>query len=164
MENEIVKKVLVDENGKEMSIDTRFVVRKMMVERNVRVPLYVGNQLKSEAELAELGLTIKGYTREELDRKYCAELYAANPDLAVRVREYKEYMDTLGLPYDAKTDDIETAVYALDMPDPDKQNLVLKIKITFDNITLNLEVFGAGFSSFSAWEKMPILIKYLPEI
>lgn len=161
--SEIVLQVLVDENGNEMNIKTPFVVRKKMVEREVRIPLYVKGEIISDEALAELGLTVKGYTQDELDEKRYTELYTLNPDLAIRVREYKGYLDTLGLEYTAKTDDIEAAVYALDSTEQEKQNMVLKIQTAFNNISLNLEALGIEYSAFTAWEQMPKLIKYLPE-
>ena len=160
--SEVVKRVFVDEDGREINIETQYVTRKIPVPTVMRVPLYVNGIMVGTERLEELGLTIREYTQEELDAKECAALYAANPDLAKRVREYKGYLDQLGmLDYGATTDDIEAAV-AISTTIEDKEAFVLRVKTAFDNIVLNLQALNPEANAFSAWSKMPALIANLP--
>ena len=158
--SEIVKTVILNSDGEE--ITAPYIERDVQIIKRMRIPLYVAGQLKSDAELATLGLTVRRYTRAELDAEECAALYSANPDLARRVREYKGYLDQLGLNYTATTDDIEEAV-AMSVTIEDKEQFVLRIKTAFDNVVLNLQAVNADYTSFNAWEKMPVLIANLPE-
>ena len=159
--SEVVKRVFVDEDGRELDIETQYVTRKIPVPTVMRVPLYVNGIMVGTERLEELGLTIREYTQEELDAKECAALYAANPDLAKRVREYKGYLDQLGmLDYGATTDDIEAAV-AISTTIEDKEAFVLRVKTAFDNIVLNLQALNPEANAFSAWSKMPALIANL---
>lgn len=158
--SEYVKTVVL-ENGAEVA--EPYVIREVQLTKRMRIPLYVAGQLKSDAELAELGLTVRRYTQEELDAEECAKLYAANPDLAKRVREYKGYLDELGmLDYGATTDDIEAAV-AISVTIEDKAAFVLRVKTAFDNVVLNLQAVDPEANSFTAWEKMKALVANLPE-
>lgn len=157
--SEYVKTVVL-ENGVEVA--EPYVVREVQVTKLMRIPLYVAGKLKSDEELAALGLTVKRYTQAELDAEECAKLYAANPDLAKRVREYKGYLDELGmLDYGATTDMIEEAI-AISTTIEDKEQYVLRIKTAFDNIVLNLQAINSDYTSFTAWSKMPALIANLP--
>ena len=161
--SEVVKRVFVDEDGRELDIETQYVTRKIPVPTVMRVPLYVNGIMVGTERLVELGLTIREYTQEELDAKECAALYAANPDLAKRVREYKGYLDQIGiLDYGATTDDIEEAI-AISTTIEDKEQYVLRIKTAFDNVVLNLQALDPEANSYTAWEKMPVLVANLPE-
>ena len=157
--SEYVKTVILNSDGEKVT--TPYVERDIQITKRMRIPLYVAGQLKSDEELAALGLTVKRYTQAELDAEECAGLYAANPDLAKRVREYKGYLDQLGLAYTATTDDIEEAV-AISTTIEDKEQFVLRIKTAFDNVVLNLQAVNPDYTSFNAWEKMPVLIANLP--
>lgn len=158
--SEIVKTVILNSNGEE--ITTPYIEMDAQITKRMRIPLYVAGQLKSDAELAALGLTVRHYTQEELDAQECAILYAANPDLAKRVREYKDYLDQLGInDYSANTDTIEEAV-AMSVTIEDKEAFVLRIKTAFDNIVLNLQALNPEANAFSAWSKMPALVANLP--
>ena len=154
-----VKTVILNSNGEE--ITAPYVEQDVQITKRMRVPLYVAGKLKSDEELAALGLTVRHYTQEELDEEECGKLYAANPDLAKRVREYKSYLDQLGLAYTATTDDIEEAV-AISVTIEDKEAFVLRIKTAFDNVVLNLQAVDEDYTSYTAWEKMPVLIANLP--
>ena len=112
LDTDIVKKTLVDStaDGVELDIKTPFVIREVQVPTQMRIPLYVAGVLKSEEELAELGLTIREYTRLEVETAYYADLYARDAAgdgaLQLRVRQYKAQLDQLGLPYDAEQDTV----------------------------------------------------------
>lgn len=154
-----VKTVILNSDGE--AVTTPYITQDVQITKRMRIPLYVAGQLKSDEELAALGLTVRRYTQAELDAEECAGLYAANPDLARRVGEYKGYLDQLGLAYTATTDDIEEAV-AMSISIEDKEAFVLRIKTAFDNVVLNLQAVNPDYTSFNAWEKMPVLIATLP--
>src|SRR5574344_331488 len=88
LDTDIVKQTLLQEDGQELDIKTPVVVREIPVPTRVRVPLYVNGVLKSAAELSALGLTVKSYTRLEVETAEYTALYVANPTLAERVRQY----------------------------------------------------------------------------
>ena len=158
--SEIVKTVILNSKGE--PVTTPYVIRALQITKNMRIPLYVAGQLKSDAELASLGLTVRRYTQEELDAEECEKLYAANPDLAKRVLEYKGYLDQIGiLDYSANTDVIEEAV-AISTTIEDKEAFVLRVKTAFDNVLLNLQAVNADYTAFDAWSKMPALVANLP--
>ena len=158
--SEYVKTVILDAEGK--VVTTPYIEKDVQITKRMRIPLYVAGQLKSDAELAKLGLTVRRYTKAALDAEECSKLYAANPDLARRVGEYKGYLDQLGLAYTATTDDIEEAV-AISVTIEDKEAFVLRIKTAFDNVVLNLQAVNADYTAFDAWSKMPALAANLPE-
>lgn len=78
LDTDIVKEALVDStlNNAEYDIKTPYVTRTVNVPQQMRIPLYVNGQLKSTEELAELGLSIRQYTRLEVETAYYADLYA----------------------------------------------------------------------------------------
>lgn len=159
--SEIVKTVILNADGE--AVTTPYITQDVQITKRMRIPLYVAGQLKSDEELAALGLTVRHYTQEELDAERCAALYAANPDLARRVREYKGYLDQIGiLNYGATTDDIEEAI-AISTTIEDKEQFVLRIKTAFDNIVLNLQAVNEEANAFTAWSMMPALVANLPE-
>lgn len=163
-ENKIVE-WRVREIGSEgfLPSDTKFVKREQTFTRNVKVPIYVMGKgvLKSESELADIGLEKKGYTQAMLDEEMCNSLYVVNPVLATRVRKYKVLLDELGLPYNASMDDIEAAAEA--MEDRDRATeIVLKVVTNYDAIITNLEGCGSDQPHMAAYELIAKLIKYLP--
>lgn len=166
LDTDIVKETLVDaeNNNTELDIKTRFITRLRMTPLNVKVPLYVNGVLKSPETLAKLGLTIRKYTRLEVEIKLYGNYYAANPDLAPRVRKYKGYLDRLGLEYTATTDDISAAIQGdATLSETEKLQLAQEVKAEFDNIALNFEALGIEGASYEAWRTMSKLIRFLPE-
>lgn len=123
LDTDIVKETLVDStlNNAEYDIKTPYVTRTVNVPQQMRIPLYVNGQLKSTEELAELGLSVRKYTRLEVDTAYYADLYAqdAQGDKALRLRvtQYKAYLDQLGLSYSVSQDTIMAAIQQSDMTD-----------------------------------------------
>ncbi len=164
-ENAVVLRKLKDgKTGAEMDIRTPFVEREIMVPTLARIPLYADGVLLSEKELAELDLSVVEYTQAQLDAITYPAYYEANPDLAPRVRQYRKYLDDLGLAYTATTDDIDGAIaISTAIPEADKLAFATRIKAAFDNIALNLQALGIDAASYEAWLTMPKLIKYLPE-
>lgn len=120
------------------------------------------------------GTAIVAKTVEELateasleEKNYYEGLYKANTDgaLALRVRQYKEMIDSLpGLGYDAKVTDIQTAIVS--DPDLTTEDKLIKgetINGIFESIILNLESIGSATARWDAWRMMEKLIEYLPE-
>ena len=162
-ENKIVLRKFRDKRtGEEFDLKTAFIERVIPVPTPVNVPLYAGGEVIPEAELEKIGLEIVGYTQEQLDIVYYAELYAGNPDLAPRVRQYRDYLDNLALPYDATTDRIDAALQGLELDAAGRLELAARIRTAFQDIVLNLEAGGCMTASYEAWLQMPKLVKYLP--
>ena len=159
----VLRKFKDTATGRIFSLDTTFVEREISVPTRVNVPLYVGGEILSDAELEKLGLEIVGYTQDEVDAEYYAGLYASNPDLAGRVRTYRDFLDGLGLGYQATTDEIEAAIEAReDLDAAGRLALASKIRTAFQNVVVNLELMGNPTASGDAWIDMPKLVKYLP--
>lgn len=163
-DNDIVLRKFRDlDNGTEFDINTAFIEREVKVPTRVKVPLYRDGQILPAGELKKLRLEVIEITEAEFDAKHYAALYAANPDLATRVREYKKLLDLLALPYDATTDAITAAVQAkADLDETGKLALAEQLRIAFQNVVLNLEACGQVGANYEAWLQMPKLVRYLP--
>lgn len=160
--NEIVLWRLKDLNSnEEMDIKTPFIEREIQIPQTVKIPLYSDGQIISDEELAKLGLERIGYTQEQLDEIHYSELYTANPDLAVRVRQYKSYLDGLGVGYSASMDDIMAAITISNIED--KAGFASQLKATYDAIITNLEFCGSPTPHMDAYNELEKLIMYLPE-
>ena len=160
--NEIVKRTLITASGQELDIRTPYVVREIMIPQQTRVPLYINGILKSAEELAELGLTVREYTQDELDAIFYPGLYEANPDLETRVRQYKESLDTLGLEPTATMDEITAAITASETI-ADKAAYALQIKVLYDAIVTNMEFCGSDTPLVDTYTQLAKLIQYLPQ-
>lgn len=169
-DTDIVARTLVDSTlgGAELNIKTPYVTREVQVTQRQRIPLYVNGTLKSTEELAALGLTVREYTRLEVETAYYADLYARDAAgdgaLQLRVRQYKGMLDTLGLAYDTPQDAIMTAIQAASITDAEKATLALTMKTVYDAITTNLEYLGSDCPHMDTYEKLPKLIRFLPEV
>ena len=167
--NDIVKQTLIDStmNGAELDINTKYVVRTIQVPTKMKIPLYRNGAIISEKELADLGLTLKSYTRLEVETKEYAELYERDAmgdgALQLRVRQYKGLLDQLSLPYDATQDLVMTAIQNAPIDDATKATLALTMKTVYDAITTNLEYLGSEMPHMDTYEKLSKLIKYLPK-
>ena len=162
-DNEIVKQTLIDStmNGAELDINTKYVVRTIPVPTRMKVPLYENGQLISAERLAELGLTVRNYTRAEVEAVEYARYYTQNPTLAARVRQYAALLTAYGLPVTATSDQINAAIMASDQTDAEKTAAAAGLLTLIHDIELNWnEVSGDGLSAWSVLDK---LIKYLPE-
>ena len=168
LDTDIVKKTLVDStaDGVELDLKTPFVIREVQVPTQMRIPLYVAGVLKSEEELAELGLTIREYTRLEVETAYYADLYARDAAgdgaLQLRVRQYKAQLDQLGLPYDAEQDTVMAAIQSAPLSDAEKAALALTMKTVYDAITTNLEFYGSDTPHMDTYKQLAKLIRFLP--
>ena len=165
LDTDIVLRKFVDaENGNaELDIRTPAIKRMRPVVQELVFPLYIGGEMVSAEKLAEYGLSIREYTRLEVDTATYGAYYANNPDLAPRVREYKNHLDRLGLAYTSTTDDISAAIQADEtLSETEKLQLAQEIKAAFDNIALNLQALGIEAASFEAWRTMAKLIRFLP--
>lgn len=91
--------------------------------------------------------------------------YQQNPDLIRCVTEYKALLDQYSLEYTATTSDISSAVLADEgKNDIEKAQLGFSIQAIWNNIVLNLEYLHINNALYYAWQNMPKLIKYLPQI
>lgn len=159
---EIVKRSLIVADGTELDILTPYVVRDVTVVQSMRIPLYVNGTLKSTEELAALGLTVKEYTQDEVDTAYYAALYASNADLVTRVRQYKGYLDELGLAYTSTMDEITAAITGSETI-VDKTAYALQVKAVYDAIVTNMEFCGSETPLVDTYNQLAKLIQYLPE-
>ena len=159
--NEIVKRTLITASGQELDIRTPYVVREIMIPQQTRVPLYINGILKSAEELLALGLTIREYTQDELDVIFYAGLYASNPDLETRVRQYATMLSDLGLEPTATMDEITAAITASETI-ADKAAYALQIKVLYDAIVTNMEFCGSSEPFVDTYTQLAKLIQYLP--
>lgn len=104
-----------------------------------------------------------GFTQEELDREFYGGMYAANPDLETRVRQYKGILDQLGLDEYASMDEIK-AVATASANILDAAAFILEAIAVYDAIITNLEGCGADQPHMAAFEMLPKLIQYLPVV
>ena len=167
-DNDIVKQVFVDnETGEEIDVTTKYVVRTVNIPTKMKVPLYINGEMISAEELSNIGLTLKSYTRLEVEEMEYADLYAMDAEgdgaLQKRVRQYKELLDTLGLSYDSNQDVVMYAIQNAQLDDTAKATLALTMKTVYDAITTNLEYLGSDMPHMDTYEKLAKLIKYLPE-
>ncbi|MDD5697666.1 MAG: hypothetical protein PHH77_03530 [Victivallaceae bacterium] len=149
--------------GAEMDIRTPFIEREIQVVQQAKVPLYVDGVLISDEKLAALNLERVGYTQAQLDTIYYGNLYQANPDLAIRVRQYKGYLDELGLAHTATMDGITAAVTGSETIE-DKVAFALQCKTVYDAIVTNMEYCGSETPLKDTCESIAKLIQYLPEV
>lgn len=168
LDTDIVYTVLVDstQGGAELNIKTPYVTREVQVTQKQRIPLYVAGKLKSTEELAELGLTVREYTRLEVETAYYADLYARDAEgdgaLQLRVRQYKNLLDQLHLDYSSTQDAVMAAIQTADMDVDEKAALALTMKTVYDAITTNLEYLGSDSPHMDTYSKLPKLIRFLP--
>lgn len=168
LDTDIVYTVLVDntQGGAELNIKTPYVTREVQVTQKQRIPLYVAGKLKSTEELAALGLTVREYTRLEVETAYYADLYARDAEgdgaLQLRVRQYKNLLDQLHLDYSSTQDAVMTAIQTADMDVDEKAALALTMKTVYDAITTNLEYLGSDSPHMDTYSKLPKLIRFLP--
>lgn len=168
LDTDIVRETLVDStlNNAEYDIKTPYVTRTVNVPQQMRIPLYVNGQLKSTEELADLGLSIRQYTRLEVETAYYADLYARDAAgdgaLQLRVRQYKAQLDQLGLPYDSTQDVVMAAIQSAPLTDAEKAALALSMKTVYDAITTNLEFYGSEQPHMDTYKMLAKLIRFLP--
>ena len=103
----------VKADGTELDYATKSVVVEKQVTVKLSKSLWKGvGQRLSLDELAELGISVRytpDQTPERVQYEKVVALYAANPDFAVRVGEWKVMFDELGLDYNAGVAEIAAA-------------------------------------------------------
>ena len=131
---------------------------------------YKGDKLISQLKVQEGQIVEK--TEEEIEaenvlteKNLFEGYYQQNPDLIRCVTEYKALLDQYSLQYTATTSDISSAVLADEgKNDIEKAQLGFSIQAIWNNIVLNLEYLHINNALYYAWQNMPKLIKYLPQI
>jgi hypothetical protein len=160
MPDEIVLWKLKD-NVTNLELDKAFVEREILVPTMVTIPLYESGNMISEERLAALNISKVGYTQEQLDIVFYAGIYAANPDLATRVRQYKARLDELTLPYTASLDEI-TAAISTSETIANKAAYGSEMNVIYSAIITNLEFCGSDTPHMDAYNELSKLIQYLP--
>ncbi len=164
MSNEIVK-YRVREIGSEEFLPEGivYVTRTIQVPKTCKIPIYENGVLHSDTVLAELGLEKVGFTQEQLDAEYYGNLYAENPNLAARVRQYIGLLNRYGLEPTATSDEISAAVMTDENTTPEEKAATSgSLLALIHDIELNFnEVTGNGLEAWSVLDK---LIKYLPAV
>ena len=144
-----------------VNVSTKYVVRTLNLPTKMRVPLYKHGVMISDEELAQLGLSVKSYTRAEVEAAQYAEYYRKNPTLAVRIRQYASLLSTYELPITATSDMINEAIMKSSQTDAQKTAAAAGLLTLIHDIELNWnEVSGDGLTAWSVLDK---LIRYLPE-
>ena len=168
-DTDIVKRTLIDStlNNAQYDIKTPYVIRTVSIPTQMRIPLYVNGKLKSSEELAQLGLTVREYTRLQMQTQYYAKLYAVDAAgdgaLQLRVRQYKAGLDQLGLSYSVSLDAVMAAIQQAQMTDSEKATVALTMKTVYDAISTNLQFYGSSTPLMDTYLQIAKLIKYLPE-
>ncbi len=163
-DTDIVKTVLVDaqSSNTELDIKTPYIVREVQVPQRQRIPLYVNGTLKDTEALAALGLTVREYTRLEVETEQYAACYEQNPTLATRVRQYAAILTAYGLEATATSDQIAAAIQAdTNKTDAEKTTAAAFLLTLIHDIEINWNEVCPG-EGLTAWTVMPKLIRYLP--
>ena len=165
MSEEIVLWKLKDlDNNQEMDIRTAFIEREIKVTKQAKVPLYVDGVLISNEHLAALNLVRVGYTQTQIDTAHYAALYAANPDLETRVRQYKAYLDEIAVDYASSMDEILVAIDTFcQLKNKDKALYGSQLKVVYDAIITNMEFSGSDTPHMDVYIELAKMIQYLPE-
>ena len=167
MSTEIAKQTFLElATGKELPITTKYVIRTVNTPVQMRVPLYEHGVMISSQKLAQLGLQIKNYTKEEVQQQICEDLYRKDAQgdgaLKRRVQQYKQILDQLGLPYNASQDVIMLAIQEAPVTDAQKAAYALTLKTVYDAVTTNLEYLGSHTPHKDTYQMMQGLILNLP--
>lgn len=162
MSNEIVK-YRVREIGSEEFLpeNTVHVIRTIQVPKTCKIPIYENGILLPDTVLAAMGLEKVGFTQEQLYQEFFAGLYAENPNLAARVRQYAALLSRYGLEPTATSDEITAAIMADENTTPDEKAAISgSLLALIHDIELNYnEVTGNGLD---AWNNLDKLLQYLP--
>lgn len=162
-------------------VEFDYATRTVEVERTIVVKAKkslwkgVGERL-SIAELAELGVQVKfvpDQTEERIEFEHIVKLYTANSDFAARVTEWKDMYDSLNVGYDAKTEDIEAAIYATYSDKTEAVEFLSKFNAARTNVMVNYQAAERAISGmeglmydpvddFTTWTTFPALVKWLP--
>ncbi len=150
-------------NNQEMDVKTAFIEREIQVVRRSKVPLYVDGVLISDEQLAGLQIERIGYTQTQIDTAHYAAMYAANPDLMTRVRQYKAYLDDIAVDYASSMDEILVAIDTFcQLKNKDKALYGSQIKVVYDAIITNMEFCGSDTPHMDVYIELAKMIQYLP--
>lgn len=165
MSDEIVLWKLKDlENNNEMDIKTPFIVRVVDIPTKVRYPLYSNGELISDEELSKLNLTRVGYTQDQLDAIQIPAMYELNPDLLLRVKQYKNLLDSIGAEYTSSLDEINALIKNnTELTNEERATLAIELTSVYDAIITNLEYCGSVTPHMDAYQYISRLIKYIPQ-
>ena len=162
MSDEIVLRRFKDlTTNTEFEFSTKFITRSVPVLTPVSFQLFEGGEIISTERLAALNIEIVGYTQAQLDAITYPAMFAANADLATRVRQYKARLDELELAYDASMDVITSAI-ANSATITDKAAYGAELNAIYSAIITNLEFCGSDTPHMDAYNQLAKLIQYLP--
>src|SRR5574344_891413 len=159
LDTDIVETKLIDQiTGNEITSENPYVIRPVQI--NQKIPVYSRGALKSDAELASLRVTVKRITRLEKETELYRGYYSQNPNLAIRVRQYKNIVESLGIQAASTSDQISEAIKQSSMTDSQKQEAISSVFALIHDLEINYnEVSGNGLL---AWSLIDKFIKYLP--
>lgn len=165
MSEEIVLWKLKDlETNNEMDIKTPFITRTVNVPTKLRYPLYSNGELISDEELSKLNLVRVGYTQDQLDAIQIPEMYKLNPDLLLRVKQYKQLLDKIGAEYTSSLDEITILIKNNEeLSNEERATLAIELTSVYDAIITNLEYCGSVTPHMDAYQYISRLIKYIPQ-
>ena len=165
MSEEIVLWKLKDlETNNEMDIKTPFIIRTVNVPTKLRYPLYSNGELISDEELSKLNLVRVGYTQDQLDAIQIPEMYKLNPDLLLRVKQYKQLLDKIGAEYTSSLDEITILIKNNEeLSNEERATLAIELTSVYDAIITNLEYCGSVTPHMDAYQYISRLIKYIPQ-
>jgi hypothetical protein len=146
----------------ELEDRTAFIEREIPIVTKVKIPLYEAGALISDERLTALNISKIGYTQAQLDAIRYPAMFAANADLATRVRQYKSRLDELTLPYTASLDEI-TAAISTSETIANKAAYGSEMNVIYSAIITNLEFCGSDTPHMDAYLELAKLIQYLPE-
>lgn len=162
-DTDIVRRSLTDiQTNTEIDLSSPYIVRDVQIVQRQKIPLYVNGVLKSAEELATLGLSLREYTRLEVETKEYANYYNQNPTLAVRVRQYAALLSGYGLSASATSEQIASAIQAdTSKTESEKTTAATNLLSLIHDIEINWNEVNPG-NGFTAWSIISKLIKYLP--
>lgn len=169
-------------NGEEIPYSTQSVTVKEQVTVDVQKALWSGDQRLSVEALNALGIDLKfkpTQTEARIMFEKVSFMYSAIPEFATRVQEMKNMYDFLEIAYDAKTEDVETALKAKFENADDRAEYYAQFQGALQNVKINYqagnralyeydnEIIGEGeafdpVDDFIVWMHLPILIQWLP--
>lgn len=175
----------VKEDGTELPYTTGYVVVQKPVLTNQRIALYGadGTRISVESLLAEAGLKLKYIPHQSqayIDFMSVSFMYNAIPEFITRVQELRTMYDFLQIPYDAKTEDVETALNKAFTDINERTEYYASFQAALQNVKINYQAGNRALyeynngeiieadaefnpvDDFIVWLNFPILVKWLP--
>ena len=117
---------------------------------------YVDTQIQVQMRL--------GYTQDQLDAIQIPEMYKLNPDLLLRVKQYKQLLDKIGAEYTSSLDEITILIKNNEeLSNEERATLAIELTSVYDAIITNLEYCGSVTPHMDAYQYISRLIKYIPQ-